>query len=95
MKMKFPLQTPMILVFIAYLIEHKGLKAKSINQYLSGLRTLHLIRCIECPLLRAAIVQSVLNGRSNFDEEVSRHDFKAKRLPVTLDHHFGQEAGVV
>jgi len=84
-KMKFPLQPPMILAFIGYLMEHRGIKAKSINQYLSGLRMLHLVRGLECPLLRPAIVQAVLKGRENFDEEVARHDFKNKRLPVTLE----------
>jgi len=84
-QIKFPMKPPMILAFIGYLMEHRGIKAKSINQYLSGLRTLHLVRGLECPLLRPAIVQAVLKGRGHFDEEVSRHDFSTKRLPVTLE----------
>lgn len=84
-RMVFPMNKEMVLAFIAYLLECRKIKSKSVNQYLSGLRTLHLVRGHEVPMLRPGIVEAILKGRANFDEEISRHDYKNKRLPVTIE----------
>ena len=85
MVITFPMTKEMILAFIAYLLEGRRIKSQSVSQYLSGLRTLHLIKGLEVPMLRPGIVEAILRGRANFDEEMARHDFKNKRLPVTLE----------
>ena len=84
-QMDFPMTQPMILAFIAYLMKERKIKANSINQYLSGLRTLHLKRGLEVPLLRPNIVNVIINGRGHYDEEMARHDFNNRRLPVTME----------
>ena len=61
-KMSFPMDEQMVLAFIAYLLEGRKIKSASVNQYLSGLRTLHLVRGLEVPMLRPAIVAAVLKG---------------------------------
>ena len=79
------MQTEEILLFVGYLFEVRSVEGLTANKYLSALRTLHLTRGYAEPALRPAIVQAVLKGRKNWDEESKRLDPKRVRLPVTLE----------
>ena len=71
-----------VLVFIAWLIK-RNLAGKTINSYLSGLRTIHLTKGVDSPALRPPIVNAILEGRAHIDSIRSRLNGKAQRLPVT------------
>ena len=70
------------LVFIAWLI-NRGLKARTINSYLSSLRMLHLSEGLTPPTLRTDLVKQVIEGRVHIDSTMGRLEAKPKRLPVT------------
>ena len=81
-KFDFPMGTNNTLKFIAWLIE-RGLKGKSMDCYLSGLRQIHLAKGFDEPSLRPPIVKAVLAGRCHIDTMGERLSKKAKRIPVT------------
>ena len=83
--MDFPMKTEQILLFVGYLFEIRQVTGKTAGKYLSALRTLHLVEGFPEPALRPAIVQAVIKGKANYDEEVKRLDPSKARLPVTLD----------
>ena len=72
-----------VLCFTAWLLK-RGLCSASISAYLSGLRILHLVKGIDQPVLRPAIVAAVIEGKSHIETLRTRLGNKAKRLPVTL-----------
>ena len=72
-----------VLAFVSWLIR-RGLSAKSINAYISGIRTIHLTKGIDQPALRPPIVNSIIEGKSHIDTVKARLRVKPKRMPVTL-----------
>ena len=80
--LSLPLDEDKTLIFIAWLIK-RGLKARSINSYLSGLRMLHLSKGETPPILRSDLVKQVIEGRVHIDFINDRILGKPKRLPVT------------
>ena len=65
-KFSFPMTTNQVLCFVSWLMK-RGLEAKTINAYLSGLRTIHLIKGIDETTLRPAIVAAILEGKAHID----------------------------
>ena len=45
--------------------EKKGLKGETISNYLASVRAAHIHRGVECPDLRAEMVEAVLSGARN------------------------------
>ena len=82
-KFSFPMGTNQTLLFIAWLVR-RGLKAATIDNYISGLRTIHLTKGVDQPALRPAIVAAVVKGRSHIDTVRKRLENKPTRLPVTV-----------
>ena len=56
--------TNQVLSFISWFMK-RGLEAKTINAYLSGLRMIHLTKGIDEPTLRPAIVSAILEGKAH------------------------------
>ena len=83
-RIDFPMSTDQVLAFIGYLFEHRKVSGATAGKYISALRTLHLVEGYAEPALRPSIVQAVLKGQSNYDEELRRLDPSKTRLPVTL-----------
>ena len=81
MDMSYPLSELCVLTFVTWCL-HVGLKASSINTYLSGLKTGHRMRGLGAPNLRSEWVSLVLTGGGNKDMIESN---KKMRLPCTLN----------
>ena len=80
--MGFPMSECQVLIFIAYLWEIRHLKSKTISNYLSAVRMLHLTNGDSIPCLRPSSVQLVLKGLGNKDGEEVK--LKPSREAVTL-----------
>ena len=76
--------TNQVLCFVSWLMK-RGLEAKTINAYLSGLRTIHLIKGIDETTLRPAIVAAILEGKAHIDTMRKRLSNKPARVPITLN----------
>ena len=61
-KIRFPMTDGMILAFVGWLISVRKVSARSVDQYLSGLRVAHLKEGVLPRNLRPDIVKSVLRG---------------------------------
>ena len=75
----FLLQT---LALVSYLFG-KNLKGTTVSNTLSGLRAIHIAEGCPAPVLRTSLINMVLKGRGNWDQEVARN--LPKRIPVTID----------
>ena len=82
-KFFFPMSNENILSFVSRLIL-RGLTSKTINAYMSGLRTIHLTKGIDHPALRPQLVNSIIEGKSHIDTVKARLGKKPARIPVTL-----------
>ena len=58
----------MVIAFIGWLIAVRKVSTVTINQYLSGLRMVHIKKGILPPNLRPEIVKSILSGHANDDK---------------------------
>lgn len=84
-RIDFPMNTTAVLVFTHWLFSSRSLSATTVNTYIAGLRTLHLVKGFEVPALRPPIIQQVIEGRRHIDHIIARVENKPKRLPVTLN----------
>lgn len=83
-KLELPLGEREVLIFVNWLVNDKKLKISTINNYLSGLRQLHILRGHGEPSLRKGRVGLVLNGKMNMDILAKKTVVRQKRLPVTI-----------
>ena len=83
MEGSFPASDDDILIFAAWLIK-RGLSGPSIEVYLSGIRTSHLIRGLKPVITRTEIVKTVIAGRTHIDQLDRRAGLRKTRLPVTV-----------
>lgn len=81
-RMKLPLEEAKVQVFVAWSIK-RGVKARTISSYLSGIRMLHLSEGLPAPILRSDLIKQVLEGRTHQDAIADRLLKKPTRLPVT------------
>ena len=80
--MHLPLTDKDVLLFLAWLIE-RGLQARTISTYLSGLRMMHLRNGYFVTALRSDLVKQILEGKIHLDAINRRLGSKPIRLPVT------------
>ena len=78
----FPMTKEDVLVFVAFLLYEKKLKANTVEVYLSALRQVHLSKGHVVKELRPDIVKSVLGGQKNIDS-LNKGEGE-NRLPVTI-----------
>ena len=66
--------------------EERDLKSKTIDEYLSGLRLVHLTEGFDLPYLKEPIVKLILSGKHNWDNVRKQIEGnRNKRDPITLD----------
>ena len=82
--MEFPLAPADVLTFIAWMI-NRGLRANSIQVYLSGLRMAHITSGFFGVKLYEDIVSHLVRGLKQRDLVRDKVSGKAGRLPVTMD----------
>jgi len=71
-----------ILEFVGWLVHKRGVKAKTVDSYLAGVRQLHILRGLEPPKIRTELVKFILRGQQNKDSIADRQT--AGRLPMTI-----------
>lgn len=82
--MSLPFDERKTLIFIDWLIRIRGVKGSTANSYLAGVRQLHVVKNIEPPTIRGALVKLVLKGVSNRDGIQKRRQGNTGRLPMTV-----------
>ena len=80
--MDLPFTLVKMLTFTGWMIE-RGLKASSMNSYISALRMYHIAMGYNEPVLRDPIVKLILKGKSNWDAVKKKIAGEVGRLPVT------------
>ena len=83
--MEFPFSVGDTLTFIGWLVEKRGVKAKTVQIYLSGLRMAHFQRGLFNVNLYADIVRHVLTGLKQCDLIKEKQGGSVERLPVTME----------
>ena len=83
--MAFPFSVGDTLTFIGWLVEKRGVKAKTVQIYLSGLRMAHFKRGLFNVNLYADIVRHVLTGLKQEDLIKEKKGVSIERLPVTME----------
>lgn len=84
MCMDLPFDTKKTFTFVSYLLFDRGVKAKTCDKYLSGVRMFHLTKGLDVPVLRPPIISLILKGREHWDDIKDKLSKKPKRLPVTI-----------
>ena len=82
--MVFPLSTRSIIIFVHWLFETRKVTASTANTYLSGLRYLHLVKGVDIPVLRPALIEQLIKGKKNLENIEKRQNRKPVRAPITL-----------
>ena len=83
-KLKFPMSHSDITIFVTYLLQKETLKATSIDNMLSALRSWHHEEGFYLNELRPEVIKTLLRGKSNLDAEIAREE--GQRQPVYLEH---------
>lgn len=81
--LSLPLTERQTNLFVAWLLE-KDLAESTIQAYISGIRTFHLVNGFQPPIFRSPQLQHVLTGKKNQDNIRKRTNNKKFRLPMTL-----------
>ena len=84
-RMTFPFSVGDVLTFIAWLVDKRKVRAKTIMIYLSGLRMVHFQRGHFSINLHSDIVKHVLTGLKQQDVVKDKQKDKVERLPVTME----------
>ena len=82
--MSLPFTIDKTLNYVGYLMGDRGCSSKTVAQYLSGVRMLHLCRGLDVAALRPPIVNLVLKGREHWDNVQKTLSSKPTRVPVTI-----------
>ena len=80
-----PASEDLILSFIHWMAFQRGVKAATIDTYLSGIRQLHIERGMPEAVIRTERVNMVLRGLRNKNNTEKRRGGVKDRLPVTAD----------
>lgn len=70
--------------YVGFLLDERGCSAKTVGQYLSRIRMLHLCRGFDVASLRPPIVNMILKGGEHWDNINKTLIGKPKRVPVTI-----------
>ena len=83
--MEFPFSVGDTLTFVGWLVEKRGVKAKTVQIYLAGLRMAHFQRGLFNVNLYTDIVRHVLTGLKQVDLINEKKGGSIERLPVTME----------
>ena len=82
--MSLPFDLTKTLNYVGFLLYTREVSAKTVNQYLSGVRYLHLCRRHDPSCLRPPIVSMILKGREHWENVKDTLESKPQRVAVTL-----------
>ena len=85
MKLELPLEVNQVLIYIHWLAFKRGVTAATINNYLSGVRQLHIAKGIDNVDLRTPRIVTLLEGLKNKEMAEKREQGKEKRKPITIE----------
>ena len=83
-ELRFPMSPSDVTIFVSYLLSKETLKAATINNLLSALRTWHQEEGFFLSELRPEIIKTLLSGKENEDAVIAREE--GQRQPVYLEH---------
>ena len=89
-ELKFPFDLRSLLVYVGYLLAAKesngrGLKAKSVEKYVSALRLIQMRKGFFEPWVRPEIIKQILRGAANRDQLEKRMAGKKSKAAMTPD----------
>ena len=82
-RLQLPVSNADILVFIDWLGTDRKLRSSTIENYLAGLRQMHICKGIDPPDMHSVLVKQVLKGLKNKNLLDDRTKRKPQRLPMT------------
>ena len=82
--LSFPWDTSKTLCFVGYLLHTRGVKAKTANCQLSGVRMAHIEAGHDCPSLRPHIITLLLRGKEHWESVAETLENRKARAPVTI-----------
>ena len=80
---KLPLEENTLLLFVHWLVFKKGKKSSTVNNYLAGVRKLHIMKGMPTPTLKTELVKMILSGRKNIEDAHRLREGGQERQPVT------------
>ena len=82
--MGFPFDLTKTMNYVGFLMEIRNVSAKTISQYLSALRYIHLVQGKDPSCLRPDIVSLILRGKEHWEEVEQTLANKPRRVAVTV-----------
>ena len=82
--MSLPFDIGKNLNYVGFLLDDRQCSSKTVAQYLSGIRMLHLCKGMDVSSLRPPIIDLILKGREHWDNVNKTLLGKPKRIPVTV-----------
>ena len=77
-----PISPRQTTLFVAWLLK-RNLSSGTIQTYISGVKTLHLVKGVTPPEIRTPLLQHILGGKKNQELIDKREGLKKTRLPMT------------
>lgn len=84
-KLELPVSENTVISFVLWLAFKRNVCAATINNYLAGIRQLHLSKGAKLPIIRSDLVKLILKGKLNKDTAMKRSSSGRERKPVTPD----------
>ena len=82
--MSLPFTTGKTLNYVGYLLDDRNCSSKTVAQYLSGVRMLHLCNGMDVAALRPPMINLILKGREHWENVRDTLNKKPKRVPVMI-----------
>jgi len=82
-RFKWPMTRDNLLLFVHWLLEERKVKAATVQNYLSGVRQLHINKGVKVPETREELVKQVLKGRQNLEDTQRRKTGAKGRRAMT------------
>ena len=82
--MSLPFDITKTLNYVGYLLGERNCQSKTVGQYLSAVRMLHLCKGMDTSCLRPPIVSLMLKGREHWDNVKKTLQKKPARVAATL-----------
>ncbi len=84
-KTELPIKESTTLIFIHWLAKERNLKTGTINNYLAGIRQLHIAKGLPEPNIRSDTVNLIIKGAQHKEARDRVASSKAVRRPISPD----------
>jgi hypothetical protein len=84
-RLELPAQETTIIIFILWLAEERKVCAATIQNYLAGIRQLHIDKGAPVPIIKSELVNLMIKGKKNKEAAAKRERGALERQPVTPD----------